>query len=246
MIAAAAAGLEVVRVPSALDAATLRTFAADLGAAAADDARRVLILEGEAGLFCRGMRLGAGGTDASDPASAMDEFRRCLAAIRFARRPVIALVDGETLAGGVGVAAACDLVIASERSTFALSELLFGLAPAAIFPLLVERMAPQKARLMALAGRAFSAVEAQGLGLVDVVVAAGDLERVVKRHARLFARAEPGAVATLKRFSSEIARHDLEAAIERGGALTLAALASPTVQARIAAFESGDPSWGEP
>lgn len=229
-----------VRVPPVLDAESVSRFRDTLASATGIGA--VVVLRGEAGVFCRGMQLRVNSNE-EDDRRALDDFCEGIALLRFASCPVIAAVDGETLAGGVGIAAACDLVLATPRSSFALPELLFGLVPAAIFPLIVERVAPQKAKLMALCGTAYSAAEAQSLGLVDAVAAEDELESTVKRWTRLLARAESGAVGRLKRLSSGASRHALEDAVERGAADTLRALASPVVRARIAAFEAGDVAW---
>src|SRR5438477_5999325 len=83
----------------------------------------------------------------------------------------LAVVDEQALGGGVGLAAVCDYVLATERATFGLPELLLGLVPATIFPILLERMPPQRARRLALLGHTQNAAQASASGLVDEVVA---------------------------------------------------------------------------
>jgi len=234
----------LVQVPSALDAESVSRFRAAIATVTSDGEAdgRVVLLRGAPGVFCRGMRL-LPSSNGEDEKRALADFCRCLVAIRFASCPVLAVVDGEALAGGVGVAAACDVVLATPRSSFALSEVLFGLTPAAIFPLVVERVLVQKAKLMALCGTSYSAAEAHALGLVDALAPEGDLDGTIKRWVRLVARGESGAVGRLKRLSSGASRSELEDAIERGAAETLRALATPAVRARISAFEAGDVGW---
>ena len=77
-----------------------------------------------------------------DITAAMDAFASALTAIR--RAPTVAFVDGDAHGGGCGLAAACDLVAATPKASFALPELLLGLVPGAILPALLDRMPAQK------------------------------------------------------------------------------------------------------
>src|SRR5690242_20112014 len=174
-----------VQVPPTLDAGSTEGLAAALERAIASPRPGVVVLAGGEGTFCRGIDfvslLAADdtGTLPAECARSVDAFVECVWLIRSCDRPVIAAVDGETLAGGVGLAAACDLVVATERSTFGLPETLFGLVPAITLPVLLERMTPQKARLVMLSAGAYGAAEAQTLGLVDVVTSADTLAATV-------------------------------------------------------------------
>ena len=78
-------------------------------------------------------------------------------------------MEGAARGGGVGLAAACDVVVASEDSSFALPELLFGLLPAVALPFLLDRISIQAIRLWALTGHSRSAAEAMADGLVDQI-----------------------------------------------------------------------------
>lgn len=79
----------------------------------------------------------------------------------------IAHVKGKTNAGGVGFVAACDIVLCEERSTFSLSEMLFGLMPACVLPFLIRRIGFSKANYMTLMTQPITAVQAKEWGLVD-------------------------------------------------------------------------------
>jgi enoyl-CoA hydratase/carnithine racemase len=139
----------------------------------------------------------------------------------------------------VGLAAACDLVVATARSTFGLPEALFGLIPAITLPVLLERMTPQKARLITMTGGSYGAAEAQALGLVDVVTAAEALEATVRAHARSLARASPEAVGALKRFCADLMLPEGRAPLERGGELTRTLLRQEHVGQAIREFMAG-------
>src|SRR5947208_2370374 len=125
-----------VTVPPTLDGASLTMFRRALAAACRDDECRVLVVEGSDSEFCRGLDFAAlSEASSGDVGEATHLFARCLTELRSAGMPTIAAVGGATIGGGVGLAAACDMVLASERATFALPELLFGLLPATVLPL---------------------------------------------------------------------------------------------------------------
>ena len=89
--------------------------------------------------------------------------------LRFKRGPFISIahVRGKVNAGGVGFAAACDLVLCEEKATFSLSELLFGLVPACVLPFLVERIGSARANAMTLMTQPVPGKQAQAWGLAD-------------------------------------------------------------------------------
>jgi enoyl-CoA hydratase/carnithine racemase len=238
------ADLHRVQVPPVLDARTTGALADCLQQAAAR-AGGVILLTGADGTFCRGIDFTSllaaedAGTLEVECAQSVDAFVRCVRLIRSCDKPVIAAVDGETLAGGVGLAAACDLVVATERSTFGLPESLFGLIPAITLPVLLERMTPQKARLVILTAASYGAAEAQALGLVDVVTPADALEPTIRAHARWLARASPEAVGALKRFCADLVSPERGALLERGGEMTRAFLQREQVGQAIREFMAG-------
>jgi enoyl-CoA hydratase/carnithine racemase len=232
-----------VAVPAELDPARIVELHESIRGILGDAAGRTLVLEGADGVFCRGMSL-AGHDDAGDPAEAARTFAACLAALRFAGKPTIAAVDGEALGGGLGIAAACDVVLATPRSSFGLPELLFGLLPAIVLPVVAERTSPQRARLLALRARSVPADRALELGLADEVVPEEELARAISRHARALSRSDPGAVAGLKRYTAEIAGLDVAGALDRGAEVTATALANPATSDAIHGFlAEGTAPW---
>jgi enoyl-CoA hydratase/carnithine racemase len=219
-----------ILVPHALDARRSNELA-DAIEACIDP---VIVLEGRGDVFCRGMDFTATASESTDDGVAA--FARCIRAIRTAGKPVIAAVDGIALGGGVGIAAAADLLLATPRATFGLPEVLFGLVPGVVMPILLERLRPQQARLFALSARSRSAGEAERLGLVDAVVS--DLAAAIRRSTRELSRARPAAVAALKRLTLDAA------AVERGAAHTSRLLRSPAVLAAVQTFtETEELPW---
>jgi hypothetical protein len=137
-----------IQVPRVLDRQSLRQLRAHLG----DCGGSAVVLRGSSEVFCEGMDLEEFDT-APEVRSGLEEYAACLEALRTYPRATIAVVEGRAFAGGIGLVAACDLALSSEEATFGLSELLFGMMPAVVFPFLLERVRPQKARLWALAAR---------------------------------------------------------------------------------------------
>lgn len=141
------------------------------------------------------------------PADQNLEFsRRTVAAIRGLQsfpRPTIALVHGGCFGGGVGIAAACDIAVAAEDAQFSISEVRWGITPAPIVPLLVERLGSRNAGRFALTGERFDAKGALAMRLVHEICPAGRLEEAAGRHVDHILMAGPEAVAITKRLIAE-------------------------------------------
>ena len=203
---------------------------------------RVLVFESQPGQFCRGMDLGFLVAHAGeDQIDTLRAHARCMEQLRASSKTVICVVDGEAIGGGVGLAAAADLVLASGRASFALPECVFGLIPAIVLPLLAERMPIQKARALTISGRKLSAEGAHSLGLVDELVEDPDkLEARLRRILKQLLRISPRAVAALKRFSAELTTLTRASALEHGAVQTAADLLEPETIAALAAFHNGE------
>ncbi len=230
-----------------------------------------VILSGRPGLFCRGLDLekvlqqvdakpdakpnakpdakpdarpDASEGDGSGLRAGVAAFARLLRTLREYPAPVLAAIDGAVLGGGIGVAAACDVVIATRRSSFGLPEGLFGLIPAVVLPVLQTRIAPQRARLLALTAYSRGAEDAQALGLVDVVCADEKLAATVGRSLRDVSRVKGSAVAALKRFSHEVEGLPLAEGLERGVRETTGTLSQPATLLAVRSFLSeGEAPW---
>ena len=162
---------------NSINATLLHELNAALTAAEQSPDCRLFVLEGAPGVFCTGMDFqeAAASTSASsaetvDIAAYMELLKR----FTTTSRVVIAKLDGKVIAGGVGLAAAADIVIATERTMFSLSEALWGLLPCCVIPFLIRRVGFQKAYHMTLTTRTFTATEAQAMGLVDELTAQPD------------------------------------------------------------------------
>jgi len=226
-----------VLVPDTISAATACALLVALDRAAMDP-RPVLSLEGDAGRFCRGLDLAAA-AEAAAPDGGLEAFARVLARVLSFPKPVLAVVDGPALGGGLGLAAAADVVLASERAQIALPEALFGLAPDLILPALERRLPPQKLALLLLTAHARSAREAAELGLFDEVVAPEALAGGRRAWVRALGRAHPASVSRLRAWTMA----DMGPRLARGAAETAATLADPAVQSRLRRFLDGEAPW---
>ena len=113
-------------------------------------------------------------------------------------KPTVALVQGATFGGGVGLVACCDIAIASEAASFSLSEVKLGLIPAVISPYVVAAMGPRAARRFILTAERFSAQQALHYGLVHEVVPADRLEETARHVLDHLAQGGPRAQAEAK------------------------------------------------
>jgi methylglutaconyl-CoA hydratase len=113
-------------------------------------------------------------------------------------KPVIAMVHGAAIGGGVGLVAACDIAVAGEAAQFATSEVRLGIVPAVIAPFVVRAIGPREARRWFLTAERFGAAEARRIGLVHEVVAADQLEARVAAMVGELLKGGPEALASAK------------------------------------------------
>ncbi len=138
-----------------------------------DPAVRVIVLGGAGKSFSAGADLGwmqraATQGSAENEADAL-RLAALFTAIDTCPKPVIGLVQGAALGGGVGLVACCDIVIAHSAATFGLTEVRIGLIPATISPYVVGKIGVSQARRYMLTGERFGADTAQAIGLVHIV-----------------------------------------------------------------------------
>ena len=109
---------------------------------------------------------------------------RMFAAINELPLAVIGRVHGAALGGGAGLAAVCDIVVASEDAVFGFTEVKLGIIPAVISPFALAKIGPSAARDLFLTGARFPASRAREIGLVHAVVPANELDIAVDRYVR--------------------------------------------------------------
>ena len=132
----------------------------------------------------------------------------------------------------MGLAAACDAVLATTDTTFAQTELLFGLIPAIVLPYLAQRVVEQKLRWIALRAQPLTAQEALEIGLADQVCSSADALKVLRHWVRQMQRVQPPAVAMWKRLTNKVATLSTDEAIQA----TLERLRDPAVRVGLKEF----------
>jgi methylglutaconyl-CoA hydratase len=184
---------------NALSRAMRAQLRSALSEAIADDSVRVVVLDHTGRVFCSGMDLAeAAGGAAQD--QGVNEFPALLEMVWDSPTPVVGVVRGPARAGGVGLLAACDVVVAAEAAaTFAFTEVRIGIAPAVISAVVLPRMVPSVAHRLLLTGEVFGAPQALAGGLVDLVVPAEDVDACVAAQVEALGKGAPLAMAETKR-----------------------------------------------
>lgn len=208
---------------------------------------RVILLRSNGENFCLGMDLNffhASHADTPLLSQVVSLYVEVLKKIYRAPKPVIAVINGRVKAGGIGLISACDIVIASQESTFELSEVLLGLIPANVLPFLRLRISIQKARYLILTAACIPASYALAIGLVDEVYPSEEMEKRTKALVKRLLKAAPHAVAYAKSFTEKLWGVDLDDGCRLAQKTFLELAERPDVLAGIAAFNAGDvPAW---
>lgn len=227
----------VIHPPAALTGASLDTLERSIDVLSDTD---TLILRSrrEESLFCRGIDLESfAAMSESDLLAGLAEFSRLLLRLREGPFISIAVVEGEAIGGGVGLAAACDLVVATDQARFGLPEALYGFSPAIVSVILRDRLSLQAFRALALRCDTIGADEAERIGLVDVTTTADRLEKTVRHEARKLRRADlVGRNAVKQRLAGS---PDIRQALDEAIRLTYSRMTNPEVKVRLSRMASG-------
>jgi methylglutaconyl-CoA hydratase len=219
-------------------------------AACGNDARvRVVVLGAGGRAFCAGADLNwmqrmAGFTAAQNRADALG-LARMLETLYTLPKPVIARVQGDCYAGGIGLVAACDIAIASRAAHFCLSETRLGLIPATIAPYVIEAIGARAARRYILSAERFDAGLAQRIGLIHEAVPAELLDESIGTLVAGLLANSPHALAEAKRLVREVVARPIDRALVEDTAGRIALIrASKEGREGVAAFlEKRSPDW---
>ena len=201
---------------------------------------RVLVVRGAGKDFCAGADLdellaSVDRSEAENEASAL-HLGTLFERLRALPKPVIAMVHGRALAGGAGLATACDLIVAAADAQVGYPEIQRGFAPAMVTALLRRIVGEKVALDLLLTGRVLRAEEAERAGLISRVVPAGELERTTLGLAAELARASGTALALTKRLFYELEDASLEDGIARGARVNALARTTPDFRDAVARF----------
>ena len=201
---------------------------------------RVVALRGAGADFCAGMDLNellasADKTVEQNRQAAL-RFGEIFIRIRKLPKPVVAVVHGRALAGGCGLATACDLLVATESAKFGYPEVQRGFVPAIVMTLLKRTVGEKVAFDLAATGRILSAPEAAELGLVSRVYEDSDFEEQVGEVLRALAASSASALAFTKQQFYQLDGLRLEDGIRLGADVNAVSRTTPDFRATLQAF----------
>ncbi len=201
---------------------------------------RVVVLRGAGKDFCAGADLdellaSVDRTTAENESAAL-RLGTLFERLRRLPKPVMAMIQGRALAGGAGLASACDIAVAGAGAQLGYPEIQRGFAPAMVMALL-HRMVGEKVALdLVLTGRVLTAQEAQLVGLVSRVVPDAELEREVAALATTLTRTSASALAFTKQLFYQLDGESLSEGIARGARVNAVARSTPDFRDAIAQF----------
>jgi methylglutaconyl-CoA hydratase len=213
-------------VRNAFDDAVIGELTAIFRALSADAALRVVVLGARGKAFCAGadlawMRAMADYTWEQNRADAQ-ALADMLWAIYRCPLPVIGRIHGDCHAGGVGLAAVCDILVAADVAGFCLSEAKLGLLPATISPYVVRALGEQASRRYFVTAERFSAVQAQALGFVHAVCTQDEIDAKIDELATAIGANGPMAVRACKTLVQDVAQRPIDSALREDTARRIA------------------------
>ena len=212
---------------NAMDTAMVDGLHAGLDRADLDAEVRAVAVLGGGPDFCAGADLAelleSVDRSADDNEAHAKHLGRVFERIRALPKPVVAVVHGRALAGGCGLASACDLVLAHADATFGYPEVRRGFVPAMVMAMLTRAVGEKVAMDLVLTGRLLSAAEAQAVGIVSRVFAPDVFETESQATLDRLAGGSPTAMALIKRQLYELDGRSFEDGIALGARVNAAA-----------------------
>ena len=210
------------------------------------DVRCVVLASSHEKTFSSGASLGGFGADAPlvDKHFGSERFVGLFKLIGALGKPTVCAARGHVLAGALGIALACDLIVASEKATFGTPEINVGTFPFMIMALIYRNVPRKKANELLLLGERWNAQEALAAGIVNKVVPTEDFDAAVSDWAEKLAGKSP----VIMRLGKEAMRRQLDMPFDDAldylrAQLTLALSTEDIVEGVTAFFEKRDPVW---
>jgi methylglutaconyl-CoA hydratase len=239
--------LDRPEVRNAVNGEVYEAMRRELERAAQDAEVRVVVLAGKGTAFCAGVDVNHVRKVAAAGQAASEADSKLAVATMFGLasfpKPTVAAVNGAAYGAGVGLALACDIVVAAESARFSLSEVRLGLVPGLVAKLMAQAIGTREARRYLMTGQAFDAREALRIGLAHEVVPDAGLDEAVARQVEMLVAGGPKALAGTKALL----------AVPRGEE-ELAAIVKMAVEQRVSAeakegmaafLEKRKPDWSK-
>jgi methylglutaconyl-CoA hydratase len=225
---------------NALNDALIGDLKDALRQADADETLRTIVIRGAGKDFCSGADLSAlqkiSESDVLENHEDADNLRQLFSQIRQIKIPVISAVHGRALAGGCGLATACDLVLATDTARFGYPEVKIGFVPAMVMAILRRNTSEKRAFALATQGFEFDAATAKDFGLINEVFAADEFEAKVKNYVSVYQNVSRSAVILAKRLLYQMDGMTFETALASGVDINTIARLTDDCQNGIASF----------
>lgn len=219
---------------NALNRALITSVCEAVEKSSSDPRTRALIFKGEGPLFCAGLDLRE--LQEGDHQLTPELVQRLFQTVLFCPIPTLAMVHGAAIAGGLGIAAACDFVIAERQAAFSLPEIRRGIVPALIMPLLARRLDASDLAELLFFEQQIDAEKARSIGLVNRVVEQEALLAEALYCAEKILEGSPDATRKTKQLLSECYMPKFAELMEQALRIHKEARASKEVQEGISAF----------
>jgi len=225
---------------NAIDATMIDELLAVLDRADLDAGVRVVALRGAGRDFCAGMDLNellasADHTLEQNRQAAL-HFAQVFLRMRRLPKPIVAVVQGRALAGGCGLATACDLILATESAQFGYPEVQRGFVPATVMTMLRRAVGEKIAFDLAATGRLLDGTEAAALGLASRVYEDADFDAQAADVLRMLAEASPSALAFTKQQFYQLDGLSFDEGLRLGADVNAVSRSTPDFRAALSAF----------
>lgn len=183
-----------------------------------DESTKSIVISGAGGNFCSGLYLDylnkISEFDVFQNKKDSESFRDMLLAIYNCKKPTVAMVDGYALAGGCGIASACDIIVASDKAQFGYTEVRIGFIPAIVMIFLLKRISESRAKDLLLTSKFINGNEAQRIGFANYVVEQYMLESFTDKLCENFNSLPSSSISLTKEMLRNISSMSFEAALE--------------------------------
>lgn len=225
---------------NALSGELVESLKTALAAADRHEEARVIAVRGAGKDFCSGADLSAlrriSEASVLENLDDVDALAELFLLIRRLRKPVVAVVHGRALAGGCGLATACDLVLAVEGAQFGYPEVKIGFVPAMVMAILRRNVSEKRAYELVATGRLIAAAEAERIGLINQVFPRDQFDTASTEYVAALARQSASAVQLCKRLLYHQDGMGFETAVRAGANLNVVARMTDDTRAGVASF----------
>jgi methylglutaconyl-CoA hydratase len=234
---------------NAFDDVIIKTLTDIFNDIAKRDDIKVMVLDANGKSFSAGADLGwmkrMAGYSYEDNLKDANKLAQMLRALNFLPQATIAKVQGAAFGGAVGLASCCDIVIASNKASFCLSEVKLGLIPATISPYVVDAIGLKASRRYFQTAERFFADKAMQLGLVDEVVECEELTPTVDKMIVTLLSNSPQAMRQAKQLAFDVAYKEIDEALLMDTSARIASIrvSNEGQEGLSSFFEKRSPSW---